>query len=354
MANVLLVNPFPAGFDSTQTTLTVSGSLLLADSAVSTGEPINWTQIFDAIGYNEVNYRGNGKNGTGSAYTTGFAVSAGTATVTAANNFSVGEAVTFFANKGTLSALFNGTTQTILSATSSSFTFSTTQTGTTTTGDVGVAVRAVNVSLPVPGESVTQNITVSALSASGTTLTVTGTNLLLPGAQVNVNVATGTLGPKLAGITLTVLNSTRSAFTALMPSALTGTTGTGTATGMNPPQPYSVKFWSELNSGYVYQYNSTTGCLFVMESAGFTPAGTNAASSLSIGAGTPATYPVGTAANTGSTTLVATGAVTIPLPAQTFTGTAVAAGVLAALGAGAYPAGVLADLIKYEARFAKG
>ena len=77
----------------------------------------------------------------------------------------------------------------------------------------------------------------------------------------------------------------------------------------------------------------------MMDSATFTP-------SLSIGAGTPATYPVGTTANSGSTTLVATGAVTIPL-------TAVAAAPLGALAAAAYPAGVLGDVIKYTAWFAK-
>ena len=93
--------------------------------------------------------------------------------------------------------------------------------------------------------------------------------------------------------------------------------------------------------------------MYVKTSAGFTPAGTNAASALSIGAGTPATYPVGTAANTGSTTLVATGAVTIPLAAQAFTGTAVAAAGMANLSAGAYPADVLGDVIKFTAKFPK-
>ena len=265
MSSALLINPFPAGLDSTQTTLTVSGSILLAGSAVATGEPLNWNQLFDAIGYNEINYRGNGKNGTGAAYTTGFAVSAGICTVTAANNLLAGDQVTFIGNTGTLSKAFNGTVQTILTATSSQFTFATTVTGTTTTGDVGLAVRNVQVSLPVPPDGAVQNVTVSALSASGTTLTVTGANNFLPGAQVQVSVATGTLGPKLAGIYLTVLNSTSTAFTALMPSALTGSTGTGTATGTNPPQPYSVKFWSALASGYEYQYDSATGCLFVQQ-----------------------------------------------------------------------------------------
>lgn len=302
--NALLVNPFPAGFDSTQTTLTVNGSILLAGSAVATGEPINWTQLFDAIAYTQVNYRGNGKNGTGAAYTTGFAVSAGTCTVTAANNFSAGQQVVFLGNTGTLSAAFNGTVQTILTASSSQFTFATTTTGTTTTGDVGLAVRNVQVSLPVPADGAVQNLTVTALSASGTTLTVTAANNLLPGAFVTLSVATGTLGPKLANLQLPVLNSTGTAFTAQMPSALTGTTGTGTGSGSNPPTPYSVKFWSALDSGYVYQYDSATGCLFVTQ--------VPAAASLT------------------------------------------SAAPLSDLAAAAYPAGVLADVILYEAKFAKG
>ena len=302
MANAILVNPFPAGFDSTQTSLTVNGVIALAGSAVATGEPINWNTLFDAVSYNEVNYRGNGKNGTGLAYTTGFAVSTGVCTATANNNFSAGQQVTFLGNTQTLSLLFNGVVVTILTATSTTFTFSTASTGTTTTGDVGVAVRYVPMSLPVPGENYTQNLTVTALSASGTTLTVTAANKLLPGAVAQISVATGTLGPKLAGLNLTVLNSTGTAFTAVMPSALSGTTGTGTGTGVNGPQPYSVKVWSELNSGYVYQYASTTGCLFVM------------AQTSGAAAGDP----------------------------------------LAKLAAAAYPAGVLADVVKFEAKFAKG
>lgn len=359
--NVLLLNPFPAGLDSTQTTLTANGSVQLFGSAVATGEPINWSSLIDGIGYNEVNFMGNGVNGQNTAQTTGFAITAAVGavpaycTVTAANNFSAGQSVTFAGNAGTLSAKFNGLYFTILSATSSAFTFNTTLTGTTTTGDIGLAYSGRQIMVPVPGNGATLLSTVTALSASGTTLTVTAANAYLPGAQVQVSVATGALGPKLAGVNLTVLNSTSTAFTALMPSALTGSTGTGTASGINPPQPYSVKFWSSLNSGYVYQYNSTTGCLFAMESAGFTPAGTNSAPNLTIGAGTPATYPVGTAANSGTTTLVATGAVTVTgVAAPTFTGTAVAAGVLSALAAAAYPSGVLGDLIKFEAKFAKG
>ena len=302
MANQLLVNPYNSGFDSTQNTLTVSGAVVLCGSAVATGEPINWNNLIDGIGYNEINYKGNGKNGDGAAFTTGFAVSASVCTVTANNNFQAGWQVSFLGNSQTLSALFNNTVVTIVSATATTFTFATAQTGTTTTGDVGIAFRYNPVSLPVPGVNYTQNLTVTALSASSTTLTVTAANKLLPGAVVQIVVATGTLGPKLAGLNLPVIQSTGTAFTATMPSALTGTTGTGTGTGVNGPIPYSVKFWSALNSGYVYQYSSTFGTLFV-------DAQTNAAA-----AGDP----------------------------------------LAKLAAAAYPAGVLADVIKYEAKFARG
>lgn len=302
MANQLLVNPYNSGFDSTQNTLTVNGSVVLCGSAVATGEPINWNSLIDGIGYNEINYKGNGKNGDGAAFTTGFAVSASVCTVTAANNFQAGWQVSFLGNTQTLSALFNGVVVTIVSASSTQFTFATAQTGTTTTGDVGIAYRYLPKEIPEPGVNYTQNLTVTALSASGTTLTVTAANKLLPGAVVQIVVATGTLGPKLAGLNLPVIQSTGTAFTATMPSALTGTTGTGTGTGVNGVVPYSVKFWSALNSGYVYQYSSTFGTLFV-------DAQTNAAA-----AGDP----------------------------------------LAKLAAAAYPAGVLADVIKYEAKFAKG
>jgi hypothetical protein len=304
MANQLLVNPYPDGFDSTLATLTVNGSIALVGSAVSTGEPINWTSLMDAVGYNEINYRGNGKNGTGTAQTTGFAVSAGTCTCTAANNFAVGQQVTFLGNTGTLSALFNGQVVTIVTATSSQFTFTTTNTGTTTTGDVGLAVRYVPVSLPVPPDGATLTATVSAVSASGGVVTVTATNNFLPGAQVSfAGFASGTLGPKLiAAGYLTVASATSSAFT--ITSALTGTTGTGTATGSNTAVPFSVKFWSELASGYTYSYSSSTGVLFVQQ--------------------VPASASLTSAAPQGN------------------------------LAAAAYPAGVLADVIKYEAKFRRG
>ena len=85
--------------------------------------------------------------------------------------------------------------------------------------------------------------------------------------------------------------------------------------------------------------------LKVFQVAGGTPAGTNSAPNLTIGAGTPATYPVGTAANTGTTTLVATGAVVVTgVAAPAFTGAAVAAAGLSELPASPYPAGVTGDV----------
>ena len=366
MGNQLLVNPFPAGFDSTQTSLTANGSVLLYGSDVSTGEPINWTNLIDGIAYTQVNYRGNGAHGIGAAYTTGFAITAAVGavpaycTVTAANNFLVGDPIVFAGNAGTLSALFNNQAPVnVLSATSSAFTFNTTVTGTTTTGDVGIAYRYVPVTLPVPGDSVTQILAVTALSASGTTLTVTAANNLLPGAYANIVVATGSLGPKLAGLQLPVLNSTSTAFTCTMPSALTGSTGTGTGTAINPPQPYSVKFWSSLASGFVYQYSSTTGCLYVYEGGAGTPAGTIASTStaptITTSSGGIATA-LGVTAGALSEVTGATGITGVQAPTitSTFTGTPGSAGALTPLGAGAYPAGVLADVILYEAKFAKG
>ena len=359
MANVMLVNPFPAGFDSTQTALTVNGSVALVGSAVTTGEPINWNLLNDGVGYNEVNFRGNGVNGPDTAQTTGFAISAGVCTCTAANNFSAGQQVTFLGNTQTLSALFNKVVITVISATSSAFTFATASTGTTTTGDVGIAYTYAPRTIPEPGLGAIQNLTVTALSASGTTLTVTAANNLLPGAIVNIVVATGTLGPKLAGLQLPVIFSTSTAFTATMPSALTGTTGTGTGTGVNGPQPYSVKFWSEIASGYIYQYDSTTGCLFVYQGGAGTPAGTIVSTSTAPTITTSSggvTTALGVAAGALSEVAGASGITGVQAPTitSTFTGSAGSAGALTPLSAAAYPAGVLADVIKMEAKFCKG
>ena len=111
------------------------------------------------------------------------------------------------------------------------------------------------------------------------------------------------LGLLMNGVTFTVVKSIGTTFTVY--STLTGSAGsdTGTASGQNPCVPFSVRFWSAIESGYIYQYNSTTGNLFVMQ--------------------VPAAADLTDAAP------------------------------LSALPADVYPAGVLADVIKYEAYIAK-
>jgi len=304
MANAILAHPYPYGNNITQRFQEVYGSVVLCGSAVTTGEPLNWSQISTGIGYNEINFVGNGVNGSGAAFTTGFAISAGVCTVTANNNFLAGQTVTFVGNTQTLSAKFNGVRVQIVSATSTTFTFNTATTGTTTTGDVGIAYNPPNFMVnALSGPLLTASVT--AISASGTTLTATAANYFLPGAYVQfAGFSTGTLGAKLiAAGPMPVISSTGTAFTATMPSALTGTTGTGTAAGQNPPQPHTVRFWSHLDSGYIYQYNAQYGTLFV-ENVPASSALTNAAP-------------------------------------------------LTPLAAAAYPAGVLADVIRFEAKFAK-
>ncbi len=339
MANQLFANPYPYGTELNQRYQHVHGTVALAGSAVSAGEPINWGSILTGIGFNEKNFAGNGVVGNATALTTGFAISSGVCTVTAANNFSAGQQVTFVGNTGTLSEAFNGVTVTVVTAGSTSFTFDTAVTGTTTTGDKGLAFSGSPFyPLSLPRQSQTASVT--SLAVSGGIITATAANSFLPGASVTFAGLSTTLGLLMNGVTFTVAQSTGTTFT--MPSqGLTGSAGsdTGTATGNNVGVPFKARFWSKNESGYLYQYQESTGNLFVLETASLTP-------SLSIGAGTPATYPVGTAANSGSTTLVATAAVTVPLTATT-------AAALGKLAAAAYPAGVLSDVIAFEALFAK-
>ncbi len=295
MSNQILVDPFPGGISIESAAQIIRGSIALAGSSVSTGEPLNWANLVTGVGYNEVNRLGNGQHGSATALVTTLAASAGVVTATANNNFQVGQLITFVGNTSTLGLLLNGVTVQVVSASSTSVTFTSTATG-TGTGEVGLAVSANSNVFPLQGANAAIASTVTALAASAGIVTVTAANTYVPGAQVVVSVATGTLGPKLAGVTLIVIQSTSTAFT--VTSAATGTTGTGTASGINPPQPFSVQFWSELASGYVYQYSRTTGVLFVLTGAA-------------------------------------------------------AQSPLTALTAGAYPAGVLGDVIRYEATFQK-
>lgn len=295
MANQIMLDTFPGGKEISSSVETFNGSVILAGSAVATGEPLNWANIVSGVGYNEVNREGGGAHGSGAAFVTALAASTGTITATAANNFQVGQLVTFVGCTTTLGLLLNGVTVQVVTASATQFTFLSASTG-TGTSEVGLAVNANSNVFPLQGANAAIAATVTALSASGGVVTVTAANNYLPGAQVVVTSATSGIGASISGKTLTVLSSTSTAFK--VTSSATGATGTGTASAVNPPQPFSVKFWSELGSGFVYQYSRTTGVLFVLTGAA-------------------------------------------------------AQSALTALSAGVYPSGVLGDVIRYEAKFQK-
>ena len=295
MANQILVDPFPGGKDITTQAQTLRGSVALAGSAVSTGEPLNWTDLVTGVGYNDINRLGDGARGSATALVTAFSAASGIVTATANNNFAAGQFLTFVGCTSVLGLLLNGATVQVLTATPTTFTFASTATG-TGTGEVGLA-NGTNQEHPLQGGNNVLTGSVTALSASGGVVTVTAANNLLPGAQVVVTSSTSGIGAAISGKTFSVISATASAFT--IASTTTGATGTGTFSAVNPPQPFSVKFWSENGSGYVYQYSRPTGVLYVMVQG------------------------------------------------------AAAQAALAPLSAGAYPAGVLNDIVRYEATFLK-
>jgi hypothetical protein len=348
MSNQLLINPYPLGVCDHQIYQELNGSIQLAGSAVTTGEPINWNDLISGVGYNEINYLGNGVHGNGTALVTTLSGDGTTVTATAANNFSIGEKIRFKNCTTAMGLLLNGVSVTIATASSSQFTFLNAS-NTTGSGEVGMAIVDKTVNPLLVGPTQPQTVTVTAVSASGSIATITAANNLLPGASVTFGTfTTGTLGPLLvAAGPLPVIRSTTSAFTVQMPSALSGTTGACTAIGVNPPQPFSVLFWSGSGSGYEYTYSSQTGVLYAQTVAGFTPAGTIAIP-VDTNVGTTGPVYADTVANHLSTTGAATS-----ITNAAFTGTAVTAAGLAALAAAAYPAGVLGDLIKFTAKFPK-
>lgn len=295
MANQLFADVFPGGKDISSQVETFRGAIALCGSAVSTGEPLNWGNIISGEVYNYYTKSGSGSHGTGQAYVTALSASTGTITATAANTFKVGQLVTFVGCTTTLGLLLNGVTVQVVTSSATQFTFLSASTG-TGTSETGMAANANSQVYPLQGANSILSATVTALSASGGVVTVTAANSYLPGAQVVVTSATSGIGASISGKTLTVLNSTTTAFT--VTSSATGATGTGTAAGVNPPCPFDVQFWSENASGYVYQYSRQTGTLFVLTGAA-------------------------------------------------------AQSPLTALSAGTYPSGVLGDCIRYRASFTK-
>jgi hypothetical protein len=350
MANQPFVYPFPRGVDNSQHETTLDGAIVLAGSASAGGEAVAWNSLLTGVPYNETNWlgRGPGRN-TGSALVTAFSASGGTVTATAANSFAPGQKVIFKGCTTTLGLLLNGVAVTVVTASASQFTFLSVATG-SGSGETGMAVSGGGYQMLAKG-SQALSAAVTSLAVSGGIITVTAANYYLPGAQVTFSGLGTTLGLLMNGVKFTVLASTGTAFT--LASTLTGSAGsdTGTATGNNPPQPHSVRFWSATASGYLYQYNETLGQLFVFEGGAGTPAGTISAPALTMNSYTPAgtnssaTPPIFT-----GTPAVLTGTVAAP----TFTGTPGSAGALTPLTSGAYPAGVLADVIKFSARFARG
>jgi hypothetical protein len=274
MANQLFVDPYPfGGIDFTQASEIINGSIVFAGSFAATGEPINFANMVTGIGYNEKNFVGNGPTlNTGSALVTAFSASAGTVTATAANNFPVGAKITFLGNTSVLGLLLNGTTAPVLTASATQFTFASSATG-TGSSEVGLAV---NISQgyvsPNVAPAINQTATITALSASGGVVTVTAANNFLPGATIaSITGFTAGLGLALqnalaAGAVFTVLQSTGTAFTFL--STATGATGIGSCIGFNCAQPYLVDIWSEMGSGYLYSYVQQTGVVYVQQSAG--------------------------------------------------------------------------------------
>jgi hypothetical protein len=306
MANQLFVNPWPyAGIDFTQNSEIINGTLVLAGSFASTGEPINWGNLVTGIGYNEKNFVGQGATlNTGCAFVTAFSASGGIVTATANNNIPVGSAITFVGNTSVLGLLLNGGSFTVLTQSATQFTFASSATG-TGTSEVGLAV---NISqgkvFPNCPPANNQTATITALSASGGIITVTAANSFLPGATIqSFSGFTAGLGLALqtaatSGTCFTVIQSTGTAFT--FASTLTGATGTGSCIGFNCAQPYLVDIWSESGSGYLYSYVQQTGVVYVQQ------------------------------------------------------GAAAVSNPHANIPAGAYPAGVLSDVINYAISFQKG
>ncbi len=309
MANQIFVNPWPLmGVDFTERAELISGSIALAGAAVATGEPLNWSNLVTGVGYNDTNLCGYGNSqlapgivlNNATALVTAFSGSGTIVTATAANNFFVGQPISFLGNTSTLGLLLNGKSAVVATRSASQFTFASTATG-TGTGEVGLVVGAsaepVNILAP-NGPNLTALVT--AVSAASGIITVTAVNQFLPGASVQFTNPTGALLIALAanGATYTVIQSTGTAFT--IASALTGATGTASAIGANCPQPYQIDFWSANDSGYTYSYSPATGVLFVQQG--------------------------GAAANAPN----------------------------ANLPAAAYPAGVLADIVRFSASFRKG
>lgn len=105
-------------------------------------------------------------------------------------------------------------------------------------------------------------------------------------------------------------------------------------------------------AGYQYEYDKTNKKLIIRQNAGFTPAGTISAPTITTTTDAGTSTPVYT--NGGALTQVAGATGITGVQAPTFTGTAVTAAVPSELPASALPAGVTGDTIEVYAIFKMG
>ncbi len=146
-------------------------------------------------------------------------------TFTAANSMSAGQTVTFAGLGGAFGTEFNGTTQTVTGATATTFTVAGTATN-NTTGTATFPPQPLPTSVLVKGST---SGTISAVSGSGTAVTITCTNSFTSGTVVYLTGLGGGF-TALNGTFQTVLSTGLSTSQFEITSTLTGTTSTtGTA-----------------------------------------------------------------------------------------------------------------------------
>jgi hypothetical protein len=351
MANQIFASNYPKGMQMEQRFQHVFGKIQLAASVGNQfggPESLDWTNILTGAVYAT-----GGTNSNGTALITALSASAGTITATAANRFVVGQSITFVGLTTTIGLLLNGQTVQVVTATSSQFTFVNTATG-SGSGETGMAVSGSKFfTYGLTGNNVTATVTsLSATAASGGTpayITVTAANNFFKGASVTFSGLTTVLGLLMNGVQFTVLWANQTSFAIL--SALTGSAGSdsGTAIAQNPCAPTSFICSSSAASGIIYQADQRNWNLYPFESAGFTPAGTNSAPTITTTSG-GVTTALGVAAGALSEVTGASGITGVQAPV--FTGSAVSAAALAKI-TGAYPSSVTGDLISWSAYFLK-
>jgi hypothetical protein len=267
MANQIFASNYPRGMQMEQRFQHVFGKIQLAASVGSQfggPESLNWSNILSGAVYASGSTTSNG-----TALVTVLSASAGTITATAANRFSVGQAVTFVGLTSALGLLLNGQTVIVVTASTTQFTFANSATG-TGTSETGMAVSGQKfLTYGLPTNPIAATVTsLAATAASGGTpayVTVTAANNYFAGALVTFSGLTTTLGLLLNGVKFTVLWASQTQFAIL--TALTGSAGadSGTASAQNPCAPSSFIAASSAASGYIYQVDQRNWNIYPMQ-----------------------------------------------------------------------------------------